>query len=146
MKKIILFATAVLLLLANTVMADDISGKVGITARGGASYFAESGFSDEALAQGQGLSLRKDIKADLGWAAGGGMVYGITDNLAVNFDVIYYQADVRGKAIYGFETLLGRGKTIDFALGAQWRFKPKSQFIPSRLVPSYPSRFSRPLC
>ncbi len=129
MKKIILFATAALLLLANAAMADSIAGKVGVTARGGASYI----FDSEFTSSGSGLlgGLEKDLEADIGWAAGGGLMYGITDNLAVTFDVIYFQTDFTMHEAGGpGEATFGTGKTIDFALGAQWRFMPKSAFVP----------------
>jgi Outer membrane protein W len=128
MKKIILFATAALLLFANAAMADSIAGKVGITARGGASYIFNSEWTNEAITE-FGDTLNKDIKPSIGWAAGGGLMYGITDNLAVTFDVIYLQADLKASA-ENMELIIGQGKTIDFSLGAQWRFMPKSRFVP----------------
>lgn len=131
MKKVILFVSVLLLLFANTAMAASIAGMVGITAKGGASYIVNSEFSDEVLAENPGLN--KDLKADLGYAVGDEIVYGINDNLAVNFDVIYSQADIKGGGIsYStpIEIMAGRGKTVDFALGAQWRFLPQTMFIP----------------
>jgi outer membrane protein len=128
MKKILLFTTAVLLLLANTAMADSVAGKFGITARGGASYILNSEWSDFELASVPTLS--KDIKPDIGWAGGGGFMYGITDNLAVNFDVTYFQAKLKGSDSDVGDFTVGTGKTVDFALGAQWRFIPKSRFVP----------------
>ncbi|MEI6609132.1 MAG: OmpA family protein [Deltaproteobacteria bacterium] len=127
MKKIMLFATAVSLLLAGTAMADSIEGKVGITARGGASYVFNSEFTDEGIAANPGVN--KDIKPGVGWTGGGGLMYGITENLAVTFDVIYLQTTLKmsdAAQEYKFAT----GKTVDFSLGAQWRFIPKSRFVP----------------
>ncbi|MFZ1036111.1 MAG: OmpW family outer membrane protein [Smithella sp.] len=127
MKKMILFVSAVLLLSANAAMADSIAGKVGITGRFGASYVGDSKWT----VGGSGLS--EDIKADLGYSGGGGVMYGITDNLAVNFDVNYLQADLNAngqESGASLSVLFGRAKTVDFALGAQWRFIPKSQFVP----------------
>jgi len=49
MKKIVLVATAVLLLLASTAMADSIAGKVGVTARGGVSYIYNSSYFTTGL-------------------------------------------------------------------------------------------------
>jgi outer membrane protein len=129
MKKIILFASVVLLLFANAAMADSIAGKVGITARGGASYIFNSEISDEMLTPSS--NLKKDMTRSIGWAAGGGIMYGITDNLAVNFDVIYSQADLKiAFTDSNFEIVIGQSKTIDYSLGAQWRFMPKSAFVP----------------
>jgi outer membrane protein len=127
MKKMILFVSAVLLLSANAAMADSIAGKVGITGRFGASYVVDSKWTIG------GTGMSEDIKADLGYSAGGGVMYGITDNLAVNFDVNYLQAALNATGQIGGSSvaiMFGRGKTVDFALGAQWRFVPKSQFVP----------------
>ena len=127
MKKIVLLATAALLLLAGTAMAESIAGKVGITARGGASYILNSEFTDEAMIN---LGMDQDIKRGIGWNAGGGIICGITDNLAVNFDILYSRADLKfSNSTYSDETF-GKGSSIDFAFGAQWRFMPTSQFVP----------------
>jgi outer membrane protein len=56
-------------------------------------------------------------------------MYGITDNLSVNFDVIYMQANIKATGD-GVEVTMGTGKTFDFSLGAQWRFMPQSRFVP----------------
>jgi OOP family OmpA-OmpF porin len=124
MKKMVLFATAALLLFAGTAMAESIAGKVGVTARGGASYIFDSEFTEYATGV-----VDKDIKADTGWTAGGGIMYGITDNLAVTFDVIYLQTKLNASDTTR-DIKFATGKTVDFALGAQWRFMPKSAFVP----------------
>jgi outer membrane protein W len=125
MKKIILVATVALLLLAGTATADSIAGKFGVTARGGASYIFISEFVD-AFGPPD-----KDIKPETGWTGGLGIMYGITDNLSVDFDVIYLQTNLNYfSPSYGRTSTLGTAKTIDFSLGAQWRFMPKSRFVP----------------
>jgi len=127
MKKVVLVATAVLFLLAGTAMADSIEGKVGVTVRGGAtSYIFKSELTDRGM---EFNGYDKYVKADIGWTAGGGIMYGITENLAVTFDVNYLQNKLKvanASSEIGFCT----GKTVDFALGAQWRFIPKSSFVP----------------
>ena len=127
MKKIVLFVTAALLLLAGTAMAESIAGKVGVTLRGGASYVFDSEFIPYV---GDGPdAINNDIKADIGWTAGGGLMYGITDNLPVTFDVIYLQTDLTYDSVSGEADFL-TAKTVDFSLGAQWRFMPTSAFVP----------------
>jgi opacity protein-like surface antigen len=94
MKKIFLFATVAIFLLAGTAMAESIKGKFGVTARGGATYMFDSEWTDQMTASWNAAYhgiLEKDIKAGWGWTVGGGIMYGITDNLAVEFDVIYLQ-------------------------------------------------------
>ncbi|MFA5322148.1 MAG: OmpW family outer membrane protein [Smithella sp.] len=128
MKKLFLFVLTVSLLLANTAMADSIAGKFGVTARGGASYIANSELTAEAAYD---LDANKDIEADTGWTIGGGFMYGINDNLAVTFDINYLQTEVEisedggpGRATFGAL------QTVDFSFGAQWRFMPQSRFVP----------------
>lgn len=124
MKKIVLFATAALLLLAGTAMAESIAGKVGVTLRGGAAYVFDSQWKDVMQ------PARKNITAETGWTGGGGIMYGINDNLALTFDVIYLQAGLNAGTFSGTEYKIGTGKTVDFALGAQWYFMPKSRVVP----------------
>jgi opacity protein-like surface antigen len=113
---------------------NSIAGKVGITARGGASYVFNSEWTNYAVDWFDGkvksvVHLDRDIKPSSGWTAGGGLMYGITDNLAVTFDVVYFQTDLKA-SIVGYETAFGQGKTVDFALGAQWRFMPTNRIVP----------------
>lgn len=132
MKKIVLFVAAAVFLFANAAIADSIAGKVGVTARGGASYiFKESKFTDEFL--NLNPDMDQDIKPGLAWTGGAGFMYGITDNLAVNFDVIYLQSDLKQSSKINDPTIIrsfGTARTIDFSLGAQWRFMPQSRFVP----------------
>ena len=127
MKKIVIFAAAAVFLFANLAMAESIAGKVGVTARGGASYLFNSEFTDEFITANP--LVDQDIKRDIGWTGGGGLMYGITDNLAVNFDVLYLQTTLKmSNAAQDYK--IATAKTIDFSLGAQWRFIPKSRFVP----------------
>jgi outer membrane protein len=124
MKKIVLLATAALLLLAGTAMAESIAGKFGGTLRGGAGYVFDSEWKDWVN------PARNNIKADTAWTGGGGIMYGINENIALNFDVIYLQTDLKAGTFGGFDRKIGTAKTVDFSLGAQWRFIPKSHFVP----------------
>jgi outer membrane protein len=127
MKRIFLIIFAVSLLFSNTAMAESIAGKFGITARGGAGYFLNSEFTDASVAY---WGVDKTIKGGPGWTGGGGLMYGITDNLSVDFDIIYGQVDVTGTSSGGTDQVFGEGKTVDFSFGAQWRFAPKRTFVP----------------
>lgn len=129
MKKMVLAVTVGLMLFAGSALADSIAGRVGLTARGGASYIFNSEFTD----MGTGFlgGLDKDIKADVGWTGGGGIMYGITNNLSVYFDINYLQTKLKMSGAGGtWEEEFGTGKTVDFALGAQWRFMPSRAFVP----------------
>ena len=127
MKKVVLFVATAVFLFANIAMADSIAGKVGVTARGGANYIFNSEFTDEFITANPVVD--QDIKPDIGWTGGGGLMYGITDNLAVTFDAIYFQTKLK---MYDTtkDVQFGTGNTVDFSLGAQWRFIPKSRFVP----------------
>ncbi|PKN51538.1 MAG: hypothetical protein CVU55_11345 [Deltaproteobacteria bacterium HGW-Deltaproteobacteria-13] len=127
MKKIFLFVVASLLLFSSVATASSVAGKVGITARGGSGYFFNNEFTDAAAAH---WGVEGKIKGGTGWTGGGGVMYGITDNLSVDFDVIYSQVEVTMTTLGGVDHVFGRGKTIDFSFGAQWRFMPKSAFVP----------------
>jgi outer membrane protein len=131
MKKMILAATLGLMLFAGSALADSIAGRVGLTARGGVSYVFDSEFTSEAVASGILGGVDKDIEADIGWTGGGGIIYGITNNLSIYFDINYLQTKLKmsgGGGIWKEE--FGTGKTLDFALGAQWRFMPSKAFVP----------------
>jgi outer membrane protein OmpA-like peptidoglycan-associated protein/outer membrane protein W len=142
MKKILLVVTAVLFLFASTAIAESIKGKFGVTARGGATYMFDSEWTDQMTASWNAAYhgiLEKDIKAGWGWTVGGGIMYGITDNLAVEFDVIYlqtkleasgYMRDLERQTRTDRVFDIGKAQTVDFSLGAQWRFMPTSRFVP----------------
>lgn len=127
MKRIFFIIISALLLFSSTAMADSVAGKFGVTARGGAGLFLNSEFTDAAAAD---LGVEGTIKGDTGWAIGTGFMYGITDNLSVDFDIIYSQVSVKATPIGGNNQTLGTGKTYDFSLGLQWRFTPKKPFVP----------------
>jgi outer membrane protein len=132
MKKTILFVFVALLLFTTAAMAESIAGKFGITARGGLSYVLNSEWTDQGLAEMNSqfsTVLNKDIKPGTGVGGGGGIMYGINDNLAFNFDVTYIQTDLKISDATR-EVTLGKGKIIDFSLGVQWRFMPESKFVP----------------
>ena len=127
MKKSFLFIFAALLFLSNYAMADSTAGKIGVNLRGGVGYFLNGDFTDEGVLK---WGVDSTIKESVGWAGGGGIMYGITNNLSVDFDVIYGQVEVSASPNGGSQQTFGKGKTIDFSLGAQWRFMPESAFVP----------------
>lgn len=131
MKKMILAATVGLMLFAGSALADSIVGRLGLTARGGASYVFDSEFTSAATGSGLLGGLDKDIEADVGWTGGGGIMYGITNNLSVYFDINYLQTKLKMSGVGGtWKEEFGTGKTVDFALGAQWRFMLSKAFVP----------------
>lgn len=101
---------AVIALASGTAMAESIKGRVGVTGRVGfqipADNEAEFGWGNN--------------KTDTGFVGGGGLIYGIDNNWAMEFDVTHSS----------FESDTGDFNVTDISLGAQYRFR-----VPGRGVP-----------
>ncbi len=110
MKKFFVLYCAVLslVLTAGTAMAaDSIQGRVGVTGRIGFLVPSDS----EAFANPSNLDT------DVGFVGGGGFIYGINKNFAVELDITHTDFDAnRG----GFKQ--GDFDTTNISLGAQYRF------------------------
>jgi outer membrane protein len=111
MKKLFVFCAAALLTMAaGTAMgADSIRGRLGLTGRVGFSVPADSDIG--------GIT----VSTDTGLIGGGGFIYGLTDNIAVELDITH--------AAYGSSTLVAPapfGKsdfdTTNISMGVQYRF------------------------
>lgn len=101
--------------ITGTALADSIKGRLGITGRLGFIAPAESDFDDRKL------------EGDVGFIGGGGVIYGITDNLAAEIDVTHTE--------FGAESVSGQDEgdfeVVNVSLGAQYRFLvPQSKFVP----------------
>lgn len=131
MKRFFLFVVA-FLMLSSSAMAESVKGKFGVTLRGGASHIFNNEFTDAGIGlilDEEHILLDKEIKSRIGWAGGGGFMYGITDNLAVTFDVMYLKVKLEASGV-GVNENFATAKTVDLSVGAQWRFMPKSTFVP----------------
>jgi len=95
---------AALFLATTPAMADDIRGRVGVTGRLGFLAPADSELSGRSAG------------TDTGFVGGGGIIYGITKNVAAEFDITHTDYDVHG---FGES---GNAETNNFSLGAQYRF------------------------
>ena len=95
MKKLIAIAclASTVSLTAGTAMADNIKGKLGVTARVGFVVPAANG-------------------SDPGLVGGGGLIYGITDNIAGDMEITHSS----------FGSDRGDFGITDFSLGGQYRF------------------------
>ncbi|MBI1922212.1 MAG: porin family protein [Geobacter sp.] len=120
MRKCLLTVTVLVALVATTgsAMAESIKGKHGVTARGGFLIPADSK-----------LDVGEKLEADTGFAAGVGVIYGITDNLAAEVDVTYSQYDLYLNSL-GVKTKYFEVKTHTISLGAQYRFMPEGRIVP----------------
>lgn len=98
---------AALLLATTPAMADDIRGRLGVTGRLGFLVPADSELAGRSAG------------TDTGFVGGGGFIYGITNNIAAEFDITHTDYDIHDNG-----TLRGGGnaETNNFSLGAQYRF------------------------
>lgn len=101
-----------LLLIAGTAAADSIKGRLGVTGRLG---FVVPSNSD--------VGWYDDVETDLGFHGGGGLIYGVGDNLGLEFEATHHWFDADG----GLEF-----STTGISLGVQYRFNTPSL---GKLVP-----------
>ncbi len=95
-------------LIASNALAESIKGKLGISGKVGFNVPSGTIVND---------ATSTDLKSDSGFTTGGGLVFGITDNLAIEADVTYTpQTDFRlnGQKIFDMETIIP-------SIGLQWR-------------------------
>jgi len=115
MKKLIVFAclATTISMTAGTAMADSIKGKLGVTGR--------VGFLNPADNTADPTPAFPNNRTDSGFVAGGGLIYGIDDHIAAEFEVTRTQ--------FGSET--GDFGVTDFSFGGQYRFAlQQRQLVP----------------
>jgi outer membrane protein len=111
MKKLIVLAclAATVSLTAGTAMADSIKGKVGVTGRVG--FISPTDNDAEFI----------NNRTDTGFVAGGGLIYGLDDHIAVELDVT--------RASFGSDT--GDFGVTNVSFGGQYRFAlQQRQLVP----------------
>lgn len=108
-KHLVLFCAVISMsLTAGTALAaDSIEGKLGVTGRLG--FLAPS--DSEAFATPSRLNT------DIGFIGGGGLIYGVNNNFAVELDITHSEFDADRA---GFRE--GDFATTNISLGAQYRF------------------------
>lgn len=108
-----------LLLAAGNVSAEDMKGKFGLTLHGGFNVPMNGELSST-------LGLRDTtIDTDVGLIIGGGILYGITKNFALDLELLYSESE--GKYL-GFEIV--KFSTVDLALGGSYHFDLASKWAP----------------
>ncbi|HEX8960277.1 MAG TPA: OmpW family outer membrane protein [Geobacteraceae bacterium] len=116
-RKVVMFCMAALLTLAagSAMAADSIKGRLGITGRIGFLVPADS-----EITAVPGIA---NVGTDVGFVGGGGFIYGITDNIAAEFDITHTG--------FGSNTALDFD-TTNLSLGVQYRFLnvPIRHFVP----------------
>ncbi len=106
MKKLIVLAclATTVSMTAGTAMADSIMGKLGVTGR--------VGLINPADNTAGSTPTYYNNKTDVGFIAGGGLIYGIDDHIAVEIEAT--------RATFGSET--GDFGVTDLSFGGQYRF------------------------
>ncbi len=120
MKKSFILYCAVLslVLTAGTAMAaDSIQGRVGVTGRIGFLVPSDS----------ETFGNPSNLDTDVGFVGGGGFIYGINKNFAVELDITHTEFDANQD---GFK--VGDFNTTNVSLGAQYRFVdiPVNKLVP----------------
>ena len=102
MKKLLVLAcaTATFTLATGSAIADSIKGKIGVTGKIGLQIPADSDFGPFTN------------KTDVGFIGGGGLIYGIDDHFAAEFDVTRSM----------FSSDFGDFGVTNVSMGAQYRF------------------------
>jgi outer membrane protein len=113
MKRLVFLATlvAVLTLAAGAALADNIAGRIGVTGRLGFVVPADSDLF--------GLN----VSTDTGFIGGGGLIYGLTKDVALEFDITH--------SAFGSSPGVDFD-TTDISFGGQYRFVdlPMRQLVP----------------
>jgi outer membrane protein len=110
MKKVFILYCVVfsLVMAASTaIAADSIQGRIGVTGRIGFLVPADS----------EAYATPSDLNTDVGFIGGGGFIYGITKNIALELDITHSEFSANRA---GFKD--GDFATTNISLGAQYRF------------------------
>lgn len=133
MKKYLVFIvmTAILSTLSDAALADSIKGRLGVTGRLGFMVPSSSEFtkiSPYTIIPSFSLAVAETGKgkADTSFAGGGGFIYGISDNFALEADVTHTPSI--GYVFLGQKSI--EISTTNVSLGFQYRFIPESRLVP----------------
>jgi len=111
---LILTTFSILTLLTSTAMAESIAGRLGVTARIGATLPLKDDF------------IKGTSETNAGIALGGGLIYGFSEFLAADVEVLHMpQLNVQANGVKTYEAAL-----TDVALGVQFRFLTKNKLVP----------------
>lgn len=115
MNRTVVSVSCALFILLSTgiaLAADSMQGRIGVTGRIGILVPADSdAFDPEPLTPGH------DLETDVGFIGGGGLIFGLTKNVALEFELTYTEF---GAKISGVKE--GDFDTTNISLGAHYRF------------------------
>jgi outer membrane protein len=117
MKKIVATLAVVMLtsMSADFAVAENLTGKLGATGRIGFTFPSDSDWE-----------FAGPLSSDTGVIFGGGLFYGITQNLAAEVDVTHSNYDLRFDRFYRD----GTASVTNLSFGIQWRFPQARSFTP----------------
>lgn len=116
MKRIIAaVALAVSAMMVDVAAAENLTGRLGVTGRLGFTVPADSDWQTAG-----------PLDSDTGFIFGGGFLYGITRNVAAEFDVTHSIYDLRFDRV----SKDGTANVTNVSLGAQWRFASDRPYTP----------------
>jgi outer membrane protein len=123
MRRIIVLAAIALFLIAGNAMAESIKGRLGITGHVGFIVPDNSKYTPDFVTA-NGLATDR-LKADSAFTGGGGLIYGLTDNWALEAHVLY-TGQIDYKNPNGAKVL--EIATTDASLGIQYRNNVSQDF------------------
>lgn len=119
MPRMLLITIVTLFLAGGVACAESISGKAGLTGKAGFLVPLE----DRFLTSG---AIAGDAEGQSDFAAGGGLIFGIGDRLALEIEALRVpNLDVEIGGVKVYEAAL-----TDLSLGLQYRFAPTSRLVP----------------
>ena len=113
MRRVILLSTLTIILSAVTALASGIDGRFGITGKAGALVPLKDDF------------IGGTSGSDPGLAAGGGIIFGLGKNLAIEVDAVHLMKSNVSSGANSAEPSL-----TDVGLGLQYRFVPDNRVVP----------------
>lgn len=114
MRRLFILTIVALSMTSVNALAENIAGRLGVTARVGATVPLNDDF------------IRGTSETDAGFAAGGGLIYGFSEHLAADVEVLHMpQLDVSSNGVKLFEAAV-----TDVALGLQFRFQTNNRLVP----------------
>ncbi|GFO56191.1 hypothetical protein GMSM_31980 [Geomonas sp. Red276] len=115
MKKLIVLAACVLLtaLVAGNAAAEELRGRVALNAR-----FGLINPSNSQMADRDGTLL---VSTDPGIIGGGGLLFGVDDNIAIEIDITRSVFHTSG---------LGTAGITNLSMGGQYRLPERQRFVP----------------
>ncbi|MBJ6799203.1 outer membrane beta-barrel protein [Geomonas propionica] len=112
--RVISFTLVLLLLLFSNALAEGIQGRIGLNGKVGFLMPIQDDF------------ITGVDETNTGLAAGGGVIYGLSQHLAAEFDIMH----APNLNVQAAGAKVGEASLTDISLGLQYRFTPDSHLVP----------------